>query len=67
MLKELLGRTIRSKHTYSKGKILGINEQFVIVTFTEEEAPMVLTYETFLNNCLCDDEVRNKINERIKQ
>ena len=60
------GRQIRSKHTYQKGVILGINEKYIIVSFTEEYTPMPLTYDTFLNNCLCDEEVREYLEEQRK-
>ena len=63
-MNQILGRRIRSKNTLEMGKILGINETHIIVSFVEEEVPMPLRFETFLKNCDCDDETRNEVEKR---
>ena len=63
MNNKILGRPIRSKNTFQKGKILGVNDTYVIVTFVEEEVPIPLKFEVFLENCLCEEEVKLEIEE----
>lgn len=62
-----IGKEIRSKYTYAKGKILGINEKFVIVSFIKEEEPIVLSFDEFKEHCLYDDEVKRIINEKQRK
>jgi len=61
---QFIGRQIRSKHTYQKGIILGINKDHIIVTFTEEYVPLPLKFDVFLKNCMCDDEVREYLEKQ---
>lgn len=60
-MNQILGRRIRSKNTLEMGKILGINDTHIIVSFVEEEVPMPLKFETFLKNCDCDEEVQKEV------
>ena len=62
-MNKILGKPIRSKYTYQKGRILGVNDTHIIVTFVEEEVPMPLKFEVFLENCLCEEEVKIKVEE----
>lgn len=62
-MNKILGRPIRSKNTFQKGKILGVNDTHIIVTFVKEEVPIPLKFEVFLENCLCEEEVSIEIEE----
>lgn len=67
MIDEIVGKTIRSVHTYEKGKILDMNRTHVIVSFIQEEEPLALTHKQFLIHCLCDDETKKHIEGMIAE
>ncbi len=59
----ILNQEIRSKNTLVKGKIVGIGLNYIQVSFIKEETPITLTFEQFLNNCFCSDEVEEFVLE----
>lgn len=52
-----MNKVIYSKNSYQKGKIIRINENSITITFNKNEAHINISFDTFLENCLCDDEV----------
>lgn len=58
-----MNKIIRSKMTGKYGKIIGITNSKVIVDFTNEGSPIVVSFNDFLKYCDCDKEVVDEINK----
>lgn len=59
----ILNQEIRSKNTLNKGKIVGIGLEYIQVSFVKEETPITLSFQQFLDNCFCSDEVEQYVKE----
>lgn len=59
-----MNKEIRSKNTYEKGKIVKILSSSVRITFVKGVEPMEISFDTFLENCFCSDEIKQIINEK---
>lgn len=57
---------IRSKNTYQKGKIISITDEHVLVSFIKELEPIKLSFQSFLNNCWCDEETEQLIRNKMQ-
>ena len=63
----LAGQEIRSKATYAKGRIVKTSQLHIFVSFNKTNEDCIsLTYDQFLDLCICSDEVKEEIIQRIK-
>lgn len=60
-------KEIRSKKTFMRGKIVGIYKDKVAVTFIKNDEPIYISFESFIKNCMCDEETKEIILNRIKE